>query len=66
MPNQLALPSKKGYQENIKEAVRLYIQTHHTDVHPDAFKHDIAQWEKLRAECMTGGIHMSRVDAFLR
>lgn len=66
MPNQLSVPFKKSYVEPIKQATRDYIQNHHTDTHPDAFRQDIAHWEKLRADGTGGMVNVAKVEPMLR
>ena len=66
MPNQLSIPFKRTYVIPIREAVREYILSHYADAHPDAYRWDIGQWEKLRAEATTGVVHIDRVNALIR
>ncbi len=66
MPNQLPVPFKKTYVVPLREAVREYILTHYTDTHPDAYRWDIGQWEKLRAEVVSITVHIDRVNALIR
>ncbi|KAI0775185.1 BRO1-domain-containing protein [Trametes elegans] len=66
MPNQLPLPFKKTYIVPIRQAARDYISSHYSDTHPDAYRWDIAHWEKLRAEATSGGIHVDRIHAMTR
>ena len=66
MPNQLSVPFKRTYAIPLREAVREYISSHYTDTHPDAYRWDIAQWEKLRAGIISGVVHVDRVNVFLR
>lgn len=47
MPNHLSLALKKTYPAQIRARVRDYLHQHTQD-HPDAYKHDIAQWHSLR------------------
>ncbi|KAI0749790.1 pH-response regulator [Daedaleopsis nitida] len=65
MPNQLSIPFKKTYIVPLRETVREYIFTHYTDTHPDAYKWDINQWEKLRAEAVSTTVHIDRVKALI-
>ncbi|RDX57268.1 pH-response regulator [Lentinus brumalis] len=65
MPNQLPVPFKKTYVVPLREAVREYILTHYTDTHPDAYRWDIGQWEKLRAEVVSITVHIDRVNALI-
>ncbi|KAI0833513.1 BRO1-domain-containing protein [Trametes gibbosa] len=65
MPNQLSIPFKKTYIVPIRQAVRDYILAHHSGTHPDAYRWDISQWEKLRADATSGTVHVDRVGAFL-
>ncbi|EJF64930.1 pH-response regulator [Dichomitus squalens LYAD-421 SS1] len=65
MPNQLSIPFKRTYVIPIREAVRQYILSHYTDTHPDAYKWDIGQWEKLRAEAISSVVHIDRVNALI-
>ena len=66
MPNQLFIPFKKSYVIPIREAVRDYILTHHTDTHPDAYRWDVGRWETLRAEAVSSVVHVDRVKALIR
>lgn len=66
MPNQLSTPFKKTYVVPLREAVREYILSHYTDTHPDAYRWDVSQWEKLRAEAVSTTIHIDRVKALIR
>ena len=66
MPNQLSIPFKRTYVIPIRDAVRDYILTHHTDTHPDAYRWDVDQWEKLRAEAVSSVVHVDRVKALIR
>ncbi|KAI1796839.1 pH-response regulator [Ganoderma leucocontextum] len=65
MPNQLSIPFKRTYVVPIREATREYILSHYTDTHPDAYRWDIAQWEKLRAEAVETVLHVDRVNALI-
>ena len=66
MPNQLSIPFKKTYTVPIRDAVRDYILAHHTDTHPDAYRWDVGQWEKLRAVAISSVVHVDRVEALIR
>ena len=66
MPNQLSIPFKRTYTVPIRDAVRDYILAHHTDTHPDAYRWDVGQWEKLRAEAVSSVVHVDRVKALIR
>ncbi|KAF8149996.1 BRO1-like domain-containing protein [Crassisporium funariophilum] len=64
MPNLLAIPFKKTYPIDIKEAARQYIFDH-GGAHPDEFKGDIKAWQDLRKDGVGGVVHQNRVDAAL-
>lgn len=66
MPNLLSIPFKKTYDIPIRAKVREYIQTHHTDTHPDALKWDINHWETLRKDGVGGVVHVDRVKSIIR
>ena len=59
MSNLVAIPLKRTYEANVKDAVRLYIHDH-TGSHPDALRHDIAEWEKLRRAAIGMSVHANR------
>lgn len=61
-PNQLEFPFKRTSPALIKAALREYIQTHHTDTHPDAFKWDISRWDTLRKDGVGGHVHESYIQ----
>lgn len=63
MPNLLSIPFRKTYDVPIRQAVRDYIASHHTDVHPDAFRWDIGHWESLRKDGVGGVVHVDRVKS---
>lgn len=67
MSNQFAIPFKKTYATNIKQAAHDYLQDQ-TDAHPDAFKRDINLWEALRKDTVGDleVIHVDRIPALLR
>ncbi|OBZ72455.1 pH-response regulator protein palA/RIM20 [Grifola frondosa] len=65
MPNQLSIPSKKTSLIQIRQAVREYILSKHTDTHPDAFRWDIGRWEALRKDAVGGVLHVDRVKPSL-
>ncbi|TRM59396.1 BRO1-like domain-containing protein [Schizophyllum amplum] len=65
MSNLVSIPFKKSYEANIKDAVRQYIQDH-TSSHPDALRHDIAEWEKLRRVASGSSVHVDRIQGILR
>ncbi|TFK28100.1 pH-response regulator [Coprinopsis marcescibilis] len=64
MSNLLAIPYKKTYQIDIKEAARNYI-SNHGGAHPDEFKEDIRNWEELRKDVTGGSTHVDQIDAAL-
>lgn len=64
MSNLVALPFKKTYAIDIKEATRKYILDY-GGAHPDEFKDDIKLWQTLRKEGVSGVVHDNRVDAAL-
>lgn len=66
MPNLLEIPFKKTYDVPLRRSVRDYILANHTDVHPDAFKWDISQWETLRKQAIDRIVHVDRVKASIR
>jgi hypothetical protein len=54
--NFLPIPPKVAEPlPNLGDKIRLYIQDHFNDTHPDAFKHDIAQLGELRKKYVEGG-----------
>lgn len=54
--NFLPLPAKQAEPlPDLGDKIRLYIQHHFNDTHPDAFKHDIAQLSGLRKQFIEGG-----------
>ena len=59
----LSIPFKKTQEIPLRQSIRDYITQHHTDVHPDAFKWDIARWETLRKDAVGGVVHVDRVKA---
>ncbi|KAH9945162.1 pH-response regulator [Epithele typhae] len=65
MPNQLSIPFKRTYVVPIRDAVRDYILAHHTGTHPDAYRWDVSQWEKLRSEVVSSVVHVDRVAALI-
>ncbi|KAI8980207.1 BRO1-domain-containing protein [Trametes punicea] len=65
MPNQLSIPFKRTYIIPLRQALRDYILSHHSDTHPDAFRWDIGHWEKLRSEATSGAVHIDRVGALI-
>ncbi|ESK88786.1 ph-response regulator protein pala rim20 [Moniliophthora roreri MCA 2997] len=65
MSNLLAIPFKKTYAINLKEATRSYL-LEHGGTHPDAVKTDISQWEQLRQRGVGGDKHADRVNDILR
>ncbi|KAI0787643.1 pH-response regulator [Fomes fomentarius] len=65
MPNQLSIPFKRTYIVPLREALREYILTHYTDSHPDAYRWDIGQWEKLRADAVSTVVHNDRLQALI-
>ncbi|KAG8905997.1 pH-response regulator protein palA/rim20 [Tulasnella sp. 403] len=66
MSNQLTIPFKSSHPANISEAARQYIQDHHPETHPDAFRFDIAEWEKLRKAATTLSVHVSKIEILLK
>lgn len=64
MPNLLAIPFKKTYPVNLKEAARKYIYEH-GGTHPDEFKDDINQWQNLRKDGVGGIVHVDRIESML-
>ncbi|GHJ85349.1 hypothetical protein NliqN6_1751 [Naganishia liquefaciens] len=55
MNNFLPLPAKLAEPlPDLGDKIRLYIQEHFHDTHPDAFKHDIAQLASLRKQFIEG------------
>ncbi|KAH0833294.1 putative pH-response regulator [Lanmaoa asiatica] len=64
MPNHLSIPFKKTYPAHIRTQVRDYLNDNSQD-HPDLYKHDIADWEALRAPCVLHDVRTDAVDAFL-
>ncbi|KAF5371831.1 hypothetical protein D9615_009578 [Tricholomella constricta] len=64
MPNLLAIPFKKTYPVNVKEAARNYIYAH-SGGHPDEFKDDINLWQTLRKDGVGGVIHVDRINSSL-
>ncbi|KAL1669364.1 BRO1-like domain-containing protein [Schizophyllum commune] len=65
MSNLVSIPFKRTYEANVKDAVRLYIHDH-TGSHPDALRHDIAEWEKLRRAAIGMSVHANRARDFTR
>ena len=65
MSNLVAIPLKRTYEANVKDAVRLYIHDH-TGSHPDALRHDIAEWEKLRRAAIGMSVHANRARDITR
>lgn len=65
MPNQLTIPFKESYKAPVKQAAWDYIHAR-TETHPDAFKWDINQWEKLREEGRGGKAHVDRINATIK
>ncbi|GJE88739.1 BRO1-domain-containing protein [Phanerochaete sordida] len=65
MPNLLEIPFKKTQDLPICQTVREYILASHSDVHPDAFKWDINQWETLRKQATARVVHVDRVKVLL-
>ncbi|KAL1722637.1 BRO1-like domain-containing protein [Schizophyllum commune] len=65
MSNLVSIPFKKTYEANVKDAVRLYIHDH-TGSHPDALRHDIAEWEKLRRAAIGTSVHANRAKDITR
>ncbi|KAG6840601.1 hypothetical protein C0991_005642 [Blastosporella zonata] len=64
MSNLLAIPFKKTYPADVKEATRNYIYAHGGQ-HPEEFKDDISLWENLRKEGVGGVVHVDRINASL-
>ncbi|TFK40326.1 BRO1-like domain-containing protein [Crucibulum laeve] len=62
MSNLLAIPFKKTYPLDLKDAVRKYISDH-GGMHPDEFKDDIKLWQDLRKDGVGGVVHVNRVNA---
>lgn len=64
--NLLSIPSKKTYLIDIEGAARRYIYDHGGS-HPDEFKADIQQWQKLRKDVGVGGepVHENRLKSAL-
>ena len=58
MPNQLTLPFKSTSTIPLRSALREYIQSAHTETHPDAFKWDINKWEVMRKEAVSNTVHV--------
>ncbi|KAJ9125522.1 hypothetical protein QFC22_000483 [Naganishia vaughanmartiniae] len=55
MNNFLPIPPKVAEPlPELGDKIRLYIQDHFNDTHPDAFKHDIAQLGELRKKYVEG------------
>ncbi|KAG8952380.1 pH-response regulator protein palA/rim20, partial [Tulasnella sp. 408] len=57
MSNQLIIPFKTSRPVDIKSSVKLYIERQHPETHPDAFRADVEQWEALRKDAISGGVH---------
>ncbi|KAG6814606.1 hypothetical protein H0H92_000135 [Tricholoma furcatifolium] len=64
MSNLLAIPFKKTYTIDVKEASRNYIYAHGGG-HPDEFKEDMNLWQLLRRDGVGGVVHVDRVNACL-
>ncbi|KAJ2922412.1 hypothetical protein H1R20_g14677, partial [Candolleomyces eurysporus] len=64
MSNLLALPFKRTYPIDIKEAASNYIATQ-SGTHPDEFKGDIKEWQDLRNEGTGGVVHENRIQLTL-
>ncbi|KAF8071744.1 BRO1-like domain-containing protein [Lyophyllum atratum] len=64
MPNLLAIPFKKTYPVNVKDAARNYIYAHGGG-HPDEFKDDINLWQNLRKDGVGGVVHVDRINTSL-
>jgi len=64
MPNLLAIPFKRTYNIDIKEATRRYIFAQE-GAHPDEFKEDIKTWQNLRRDAVDGVVHDNRVEPVL-
>jgi len=62
MSNLLALPFKKTYQVEIKDAATNYI-SQFTGTHPDEFRDDIKRWLELRSEGTGGVVHEDRINS---
>ncbi|KAF8589825.1 pH-response regulator [Ramaria rubella] len=62
MPNQLTLSFKSTSTVPLRSALREYIQTAHTETHPDAFKWDINQWESMRKEATSNVVHVGTTE----
>ena len=66
MSNQLAIPLKRASPIPIRQAIQSYIRENIVDVHPEAFKYDIEQWEELRRDVTNDTIHVSRTQAAIK
>ncbi|KAG6909867.1 hypothetical protein DXG01_014903 [Tephrocybe rancida] len=64
MSNLLAIPFKKTYPVDVKEATRNYIYAHGGG-HPDEFKDDTSLWQNLRQDGVGGVVHVNRINASL-
>ncbi|KAG8880476.1 pH-response regulator protein palA/rim20 [Tulasnella sp. 332] len=66
MSNQLFIPFKRSRPNDIRSAVRQYIQIHHPETHPDAFRQDVERWDVLRKDAIAEGTHISKIQALLK
>jgi BRO1-like domain len=65
LSNLLTIPFKKTYQLNIEDAARRYIYDHGGG-HPDEFKADINQWQRLRKDAVAREpVHDSQIKSVL-
>ncbi|KAH7106577.1 BRO1-domain-containing protein [Auriculariales sp. MPI-PUGE-AT-0066] len=65
MSNLLSIPIKQPSGLSIRDAVRDYIRQHHPDTHPDAFRHDIARWERAQDDALSSPEAAIRYQALL-
>lgn len=61
MSNLLAVPFKKAYPINIKDATRNYLDAY-SGTHPDEFKSDILEWQSLRRNFIGETVHTDRIN----
>ncbi|KAK9461740.1 BRO1-like domain-containing protein [Lipomyces oligophaga] len=63
--NMLSIPLRRTDQISLTPAIRSYIETSY-DQHPDMFKNDIAELERLRSEVASLEVRLSSCEKFTR
>ncbi|KAG9001425.1 pH-response regulator protein palA/rim20 [Tulasnella sp. JGI-2019a] len=66
MSNQLLVPFKRSRPNDIKTAVRQYIEINHPETHPDAFRQDVERWDALRKDAIAEGTHISKIQVLFK